>query len=71
MAIAQEDVCLVLRTFPKHNNAANFDPEASGEWVKMKLGGAAQVAAPASCEHAQAQYTRLSARLGIMIARVY
>ena len=55
MAIAQEDVCLVLRTFPKHNNAANFDPEASGEWVKMKLGGAAQVAAPASCEHAQAQ----------------
>lgn len=36
-----DDVCLVLRTFPKHKNDANFDPEASGEWVHMKLRGAA------------------------------
>lgn len=39
---AKEDVCLVLRTFPKHRNDANFDPEASGEWVHMKLSGAAR-----------------------------
>ena len=38
---AADDVCLVLRTFPKHRNDANFDPDASGEWVHMKLTGAA------------------------------
>eukprot|EP01051_Picozoa_sp_SAG22_P013428 SAG22_NODE_1502_length_4279_cov_3.118900_2_plen_473_part_01 len=37
-----DDVCLVLRTFPKHRNDANFDPEASGEWVSMKVRGAAR-----------------------------
>lgn len=35
-------MCLVLRTFPKHRNDANFDPEASGEWVHMKVQGAAR-----------------------------
>ena len=39
---AADDVCLILRTFPKHRNDANFDPEASGEWVAMKLRGAAR-----------------------------
>lgn len=38
----EDDVCLVLRTFPKHRNDANFDPEASGEWVHMKVRGAAK-----------------------------
>ena len=48
----------MLRTFPKHKNDANFDPEASGDWVGMKLRGAAhtwfnQVVDELACVHGE------------------